>query len=81
MQKQISIQEYAKDLTTIKKISRQEASEIIESFKPRGLFYTIDTYKGKNVYVGIDNLYGDCWTEDFKSLSSCKRWLRQELEV
>lgn len=55
----------------IKKISTEEASGIIETREPRGLFYTIENGK----YIGIDNAYGDAWVEEFRSLSSCKRWL------
>lgn len=59
----------------IKKITKEEASTIIETREPRGLFYTAESYENGNIYVGIDNCSGDAWTEDFKSLSPCKRWL------
>ena len=59
----------------IKKISNEEATKIITEREPRGLFYTIENSTGVNVYVGIDNRTGDAWTEDFKSLGACKRWL------
>lgn len=39
----------------VKKVSTEEASEIIETREPRGLFYTIEVGK----YIGIDNSYGD----------------------
>ncbi len=55
----------------IKKITPEEADQIIIHCEPLGRFYTI---VGKT-YVGIDNSTGDAWTEDFRSLSSCKRWL------
>lgn len=57
----------------IKKVSSEEALKIIETRKPLGLFYCIDD----DVYIGIDNQTGDAWTEDFKSLSACKKWLKQ----
>jgi len=57
------------------KVDDQKASEIIEQREPRGKFYTISEVDGKKIYVGIDNYSGDAWTEDFKSLGSCKRWL------
>lgn len=60
----------------ITKVSNEEASKIIATRLPLGLFYTIEKKQEKNIYVGIDNRYGDAWTEDFKSLSSCKRWLK-----
>jgi len=56
----------------IKKITQEEASKIIETREPKGLFYQ----KDGETYVGIDNSYGDAWTEDFKSLCACKRWLK-----
>ena len=55
----------------IKKVSPLEATKIIETREPRGLFYCISA----ETYVGIDNTYGDAWTEDFKSLAACKRKL------
>lgn len=58
-------------MNEIKKITPEEASTIIKTREPRGLFYTIEDGR----YVGIDNSYGDAWTEDFRSLSACKRWL------
>lgn len=62
----------------IRKVTSEEAEKIIETRVPRGLFYTIekDSKIGKP-YVGIDNRDGDAWTEDFKSLSGCKRWLKE----
>jgi hypothetical protein len=60
----------------IKKVDPEEATRIIETREPRGLFYCIDKeFKNIKVYVGIDNTYGDAWTEDFRTLASCKRWL------
>lgn len=63
----------------IKKISIDEANKIIELREPLGLFYAFipDEYSHK-LYVGIDNIAGDAWTEDFKNLGSCKRWLKDE---
>lgn len=61
----------------IKKITPAEASAIIETRQPLGIFYCIekDSACGRH-YVGIDNRDGSAWTEDFKSLSACKRWLK-----
>ena len=55
----------------VKKVSKNEALDIIENRTPLGLFYTIDD----GVYIGIDNRTGDVWTEEFKTLGTCKRWL------
>jgi hypothetical protein len=59
----------------VTKITNKEAEEIITTRKPLGLFYTIEKKDGNSIYIGIDNADGSAWTEDFKSLSSCKRWL------
>ena len=59
----------------IQKATSEEATKIIETRQPLGLFYTIDKQGDKRIYVGIDNQDGNAWTEDFKSLSSCKNWL------
>jgi len=50
----------------------EEASKIIETREPKGLFYLLDN----GVHVGIDNRTGDAWTEDFKSKAACSKWLR-----
>lgn len=60
-------------MTEIIKIGNIEASIIIKKRKTVGLFYTIEN----GVYVGIDNTTGDAWTEDFKTLAACKKWLRE----
>lgn len=62
----------------IKKVTSEEALAIIEMREPLGLFYTVDqTGTGEKVYVGIDNQSGDAWTEDFRTLGACKRWLKE----
>lgn len=58
-------------MDNIKKVSPEEATKIIETRQPLGSFYCIEN----GVYTGICNLDGNAWTEDFKSLSACKRWL------
>lgn len=55
----------------IKQVTREEASAIIETSEPRGLFYEID----ENVYVGIDNMDGHAWVEEFKTKGACFDWL------
>lgn len=59
----------------IKRITMQEAEEIMENKKPLGLFY-VDT-QTRNRYVGIDNRTGKAWVWDFKHLWECKKWLRE----
>lgn len=55
----------------IKKITPEEASNLIETREPKGLFYTIED----GLFIGIDNRSGDAWVEEFISLSGCKKWL------
>ena len=60
----------------IKHITREEASKIIETREPRGLFYEIDG----DLHVGIDNKSGDAWVEEFKTPEECLNWLRGNTE-
>ena len=55
----------------VKKVSKKKSLDVIENRTPLGIFYTIDN----GVYIGIDNRTGDAWTEEFKNLGICKRWL------
>jgi len=55
----------------IKKIAKEFAASIIDTRRPLGLFYVLET----GVYIGIDNSNGHAWTEEFNSLRKCKRWL------
>ena len=54
-----------------RKINREDASTIIESRHPYGLFFL----KDGGVYVGIDNRDGDAWTEEFPTKRKCLEWL------
>ena len=58
----------------ITKVTRAEADAIIQSREPRGLFYQQDS----NRWIGIDNMTGDAWTEEFGSLEQCLTWLQRE---
>jgi hypothetical protein len=60
----------------IQKVTPEMADKIITTRQPRGLFYTVEEVAGERVYVGIHNEDGSAWTEDFKSLTACKRWLK-----
>lgn len=57
--------------TEIREISPADAKTIIDTRRPFGLFCC----KEASVYVGIDNTTGDAWTEDFKNLDDCMKWL------
>ena len=52
-----------------------EAENIITNRKPFGRFWTRCENQQGRVYVGIENLYGDAWTEDFRSKKACMDWL------
>jgi len=56
----------------IEKVTQEAMDQIIRTRQPRGLFYRKE---GRRHYVGVDNSTGDAWTEDFRSLRQCKRWL------
>jgi len=57
----------------IEKVTPEAMEQIIDTREPRGLFYR---RAGRRLYVGVDNTSGDAWTEEFRSLRHCKRWLR-----
>lgn len=56
----------------IKEITSDQASVVIDTRKPFGLFYLLDD----DIYIGIDNSTGDAWMEEFSNLRQCKEWLR-----
>lgn len=58
--------------TEIKETTSEQASVIIDTRQPLGLFYLLDN----SIYVGIDNSTGDAWTEEFSNLRQCKKWLQ-----
>jgi len=54
------------------KVTPEVLWQIIQMREPLGLFYAREA---SHLYVGVDNGTGDAWTEDFRSLRRCKRWL------
>lgn len=58
----------------IRKVSKKFAKEVIETRKPKGLFW----YEEDEAIVGIDNSNNDAWVEEFKfsSKEDCFKWLR-----
>ncbi|OAA90813.1 hypothetical protein [Clostridium coskatii] len=56
----------------IKIISEKEASKVIDTRKPIGQFLVLD----KVGFTAIDNQTGDAWTEGFKDLNDCLKWLQ-----
>lgn len=65
----------------IRKITEEEASKIIETRQPIGLFYIKASNALGKKFIGIDNSTGDAWTEEFRKLRLCKAWLRREMEI
>jgi len=66
----------------IRKITNSEATNIIETRQPLGLFYIAEEDINSEItYVGIDNRTGDAWTEEFELLSECKEWLKGNIEL
>ena len=60
----------------IKEVTREEATKIIDTREPVGLFYEVD----RGIFIGIDNLYGHANVEEFTTRESCFNWLRREPE-
>ena len=56
----------------IEKVTSEALRQIIRTREPLGWFYARE---GRRLYVGVDNSTGDAWTEDFRTLRHCKRWL------
>ena len=56
----------------IQQITQSEASEIIHTYEPIGLYYLLDG----DTYVSIDNSTGHAWTEEFNTFEECKAWLK-----
>ena len=54
-------------------ISKIQALQVIETRRPRGLFFVVG-----QVVTGIDNRDGDAWTEDFSTKRECMKWLMDE---
>ena len=71
----------------IKRIDINEASRIIETREPRGLFYAkslvYSIVNGTECKIlGIDNTDGNAWTEEFKTMYECESWLlKREVET
>jgi hypothetical protein len=62
---------------SIVEVNGEQASHIIETREPIGLFY----HQEGEWFVGIDNSTGDAWTEDFISLDLCIKWLKREVSM
>ena len=51
--------------------TEQELHDIIEKRVPRGLFL----YDTGIEIIGVDNLTGDAWTDEFPDRQECEDWL------
>lgn len=65
------------DWSWFREVGEEEAKAIIETREPEGLFL-FDT--GIEV-IGIDNLTGDAWVEEFPDRRECLEWLAKYREV
>lgn len=61
-------------MDNIRKLIKEEMKEVIDTREPRGLFYGEEG----GLFIGIDNTTGDAWTEEFKDLNDCVKWLERE---
>lgn len=59
----------------IKRVSRDEALQIIETRSTKGRFLFEESAGN---FVGIDNSTKDAWTEEFSSIKDCFFWLAGE---
>lgn len=67
-----------KDISEIREVTERTARMIIKYRRPLGLFFTLDNKTGD--YVGIDNLTGHAWVEEFTDKEDCFKWLKEEEE-
>lgn len=58
-----------------KRVTLREAERIINTREPRKLFWT----KEDGLYIAIDNLTGDAWTENFKTRQECFKYLSESI--
>ncbi len=66
----------------IEEISRDDALKLIDNYQSIPPSEHLYYYKyADDCYIGIDNTTGNCWTEEFQTLSQCRRWLRGEIEL
>ncbi|MCL2194357.1 MAG: hypothetical protein FWB76_00180 [Oscillospiraceae bacterium] len=55
------------------KVTLDTLRQIIDTRKPLGRFYAREGFR---LWVGVDNDYGEAWTEAFRTRRQCLRWLR-----
>jgi hypothetical protein len=62
----------------IKEMTSAEVNQLLASGEYSGEYTPIGKFwhKENDVYVGLDNSDGYCWTQDFRSKRACFKWLR-----
>lgn len=60
------------------KVSSNFLNMVIQERDLKGMFYAKE--KDSDVYVGVDNINGDAWTEEFADKKTCLYWLESSLE-
>lgn len=55
----------------IKQVSKKEILSIIDTYAPKGKFYTDDI----DCFVAVDNSTEEAWTEEFETRAQCIEWL------
>ncbi len=58
-------------MRTIKKITKKKYNQLLVNASEKGVFY----FKEGDTYIGIDNVDGDMYVEEFKTLKACSMWL------
>ena len=71
--------------TMVHKLTSEEAHALLNRRDDKkltaadyGNFYSVEDIKGKKVVLAIDNKSGDCWCEEFQSVSGARHWLLRD---
>lgn len=59
----------------ITKVTPQEIINIIDTYKPKGLFYCIGE---DGTFTAVDNSTGEAWTENFKTHREVYKFLKRK---
>lgn len=63
----------------IESVPIEKLNEIIETRKPKGLFIAREPKgKRKRLFIAVDNLDREAYTEEFEGYIKAIRWLRGE---
>lgn len=66
-------------MENIQSVSYEEINIIIESREPLGLYIAREP-KGKRrrLFIAVNNLTGEAWTEEFEEFIEAVKWLEQK---